>query len=76
VAGLPNMDEAAWRAFVDEHRARCLWFLKPDYYPATPEASLRVLRSIEQHGDRQAFVRAAEFRQWLSHHSSATSVGS
>jgi hypothetical protein len=71
----PALDDAAFRAFVDEYRVRCLWFLRQDYFPATAAECETVLRLIEQHGDRRAFVRAAEFRQWLSLPSSEHSVG-
>jgi len=64
------------RQFVDEYRARCLWFLRQDYYPETDTECDRVLRLIEQHGDRRAFLQAAEFRVWLSQRSSATSAAS
>lgn len=66
----------ALRQFVDEYRARCLWFLRPDYYPATPDEREEVLRLIERHGDRAAFHRAAQIRQWLSPASSARSATS
>jgi len=61
---------------IDEYRIRCLWFLRPDYYPSTPEARLQVLGHIERHGDREAFRRAATMKRWLSPDSSAPSVGS
>ena len=61
---------------VDEYRIRCLWFLRPDYYPFTTEEQLQVLGHIERHGDREAFRRAAVLRRWLSPSSSAPSVGS
>ena len=61
---------------VDEYRHRCLWFLRGDYYPTTDEERLRVLGYIQRHGDRRAYVRAAEARQWLSRAFSATSAGS
>lgn len=67
---------AALTPFVDEHRIRCLWFLRADYYPSTRAEAEKVLRLIEQHGDRDAFVRAAQFRQWLSLHSSEHSAAS
>jgi hypothetical protein len=72
----PALDDRAFRAFVDEYRARCLWFLRADYYPVTAAEQAEVLRLIERHGDRRALVRAAEFRQWLSRRSSATSAAS
>lgn len=61
---------------VDEYRIRCLWFLRPDYYPSTQAERLRVLDAIARHGDRDAFLRAARMRQWLSRKSSAPSAAS
>lgn len=63
-------------ALVDEYRARCLWFLRPDYYPANVAERIRVLQYIERYGDMSAHRRAAELRKWLSHSSSATPAGS
>ena len=64
------------RKLVDEYRDRCLWHLRPDYYPATTEEAHRVLEAIQRHGDRDGFRRAARVREWLSHVCSATSAGS
>ena len=61
---------------VDEFRVRCLWFLRPEYYPVTLEERLRVLLYIERHGDRETFRRAATLKRWLSPTSSAPSAGS
>lgn len=61
-------------ALIDEYRARCLWFLREDYYPQTPSEAVRVLESIEQHGDVAAFKRAATLRKWLLRNSSETSA--
>lgn len=66
----------ALRALVDEYRARCLWFLKSDYYPTTEAEVLRVLAAIERQGDRAGFQRCSEVRAWLSQSSSAASAGS
>jgi hypothetical protein len=63
------------RALMDEYRQRCLWFLRLDYYPETPREAVRVLRSIEKHGDVAAFKKAANLRRWLSRIPSETSVG-
>ena len=57
--------EAAVAQLVDANRARCLWFAAREYQPATDEARLRALRHIEQHGDRKAYVRSRELRDWL-----------
>jgi hypothetical protein len=64
------------RELVDQYRDRCLWFLRRDYYPSTPEQAERVLRYIELHGDREAFRRAATLRRWLLQTISAPSAGS
>jgi hypothetical protein len=61
---------------VDEYRTRCLWFLRPDYYPSSLPERLRVLGYIERHGDREAFRRAATLKRWLLPDSSAPSAGS
>ena len=73
---LDDRAAAAVRDLVDRNRAQCLWFLRTDYYPQTPEAVDRVLRLIEQHGDLDALRQVAAVRQWLSPRSSATSAGS
>ena len=68
--------DAALRELVDAYRSRCLWFLRRDYHPATVAEAERVLDAIQRHGDREAFLRAARVRSWLSLPSSATSAGS
>lgn len=70
----PELNTSAFRAFVDEYRVHCLWFLRQDYDPVTAAECESVLRLIKQHEDRQAFLRAAEFRQWLSPRSNALSA--
>lgn len=66
---------AAANALVDEYRSRCLWFLREDYFPQTPEEACRVLDSIARHGDTEAFRKAAGVRQWLLQNSSEPSAG-
>lgn len=70
-----SRDEAL-KTLLDDYRTRCLWFLRPDYYPATREEWLRVLDAIERQGDRDGYVRAAQLRRWLSQISNAASAGS
>jgi hypothetical protein len=53
------------RRLVRDNRARCLWFAPRDYMPETNSERLRALEHIERHGDRVAFVRARELRDWL-----------
>lgn len=61
---------------VDECRVGCLWFLRPDYHPATKEERIRVLELIERRGDREAYRRAATLRRWLSPTSNVASAAS
>ena len=72
---VPPGDEAL-RRLVDEYRGRCLWFLRREYYPETIEEVLRVLDSIQRHGDVGAFKRAGELKRWALASSSATSANS
>ena len=58
---------------VEEYRDRCLWFLRPDYLPTTPEETYRVLDWIERYGDRAAYERAEKVKAWLSLDSRAIS---
>lgn len=62
-------------ALMDLYRVRCLWFVRPDYYPSTPDEAMKMLDAIERHGDAAAFRRAATLRQWLSQNPSARSAG-
>jgi hypothetical protein len=66
---------AAVNALVDEYRTRCLWFLRPDWYPASLEDRLRALDYIERRGDNAAFRRARALREWLSRASREASAG-
>jgi hypothetical protein len=62
-------------ALADEYRARCLWFLREDYYPGTPAEAVRVLEYIERHGDVVAFRKVAVLKQWLLQHSNEPFAG-
>jgi hypothetical protein len=65
--------EHAIDALADEYRSRCLWFLRPGFYPTTTAERLRVLDYVSRYGDTAGFRRASELRSWLSHPSSAVS---
>ena len=71
----PALD-AEVRSLVDDYRERCLWFVRADYYPSTPDEILRVLRWIFARGDREAFQRAGKIEEWLSRTSSGKSAAS
>jgi hypothetical protein len=68
--------EEAVRALVDEYRDRCLWYLAAGYFPETPAETLRVLDSIQRHGDLQAFSRAGALRRWVLASINAASANS
>lgn len=74
-ASLPPAAEALV-ALIDEYRDRCLWFLRRDYYPSTPDEARRVLEYIQRYGDRDGYRRAAAVRQCLFPPSSAVSAAS
>ncbi len=63
------------RGLIDDFRSECLWFLRKDYYPQTPEEMIRVLDQIQRHGNLDAFRRAGILKQWLLRNSSEASVG-
>lgn len=68
--------EEAVNRLVDEYRVRCLWFLRPGFYPSDTPERLRVLDQIARHGDLDGFRKSADLRRWLSPTSSAGSAGS
>lgn len=68
--------DEALHELIDDYRARCLWFLRQDYYPETPEQQRRVLLSIRKHGDQAAHIRASHLRRWLLQLSNEDSVTS
>ena len=80
---LENMDDglrplppdflAALHQLVEANRLQCLWFMKENFLPRSAVEADRVLTAIEQHGDRQAWVKAREMREWLSRTTSAAS---
>ena len=76
MSAIPDPAQEPLETIVDRYRGRCLWFLRPGYYPETVEEALRVLDSIERYGDREAFKRAGEVRRWLSQDTNAKSAGS
>ena len=53
------------RKLTENYRDRCLWFLRHDFVPRTPEEILHVLDLIERYGDREGFERVQRLREWL-----------
>jgi hypothetical protein len=50
---------------VEANRLRCLWFLRPDYFPATNQERITTLRYLEKYGDRTTFIQARRLSNWL-----------
>ena len=67
---------SAVNEIVDEYRARCLWFVRSTYYPATDAERWRALDRIERYGDLEGFRRARRLKRWLSPTTSAASAAS
>lgn len=57
-------------SLVEQYRARCLWYLRRDFFPRDDVERRLVLSAIARHGDREAFLRAGEAIAWLSQPSS------
>ena len=68
----PSILSAAHR-LIEANRLQCLWFLRHDYLPESAAEIDRVLASIEDHGDRQAWAEARRIREWLSRNSKTVS---
>ncbi|MBL9085632.1 MAG: hypothetical protein JNM10_00685 [Planctomycetia bacterium] len=62
------------RELVERHRVTCLWYLRPDYQPATTAEALRVLDAIATNGSLQSFQDAEEVRRWLLRSSNSPSA--
>ncbi len=53
-----------YRELRKQYMESCLWFEAEDT-TEEPDAILNALRSIEIHGDREAFISARKLKQWL-----------
>lgn len=76
--GQGKTDPGLWEELLrlrDRYRDSCLWFLKEDVRPETPEAARRMLGYIERYGDREAFIQARRLKKCLLRNSSATYAG-
>jgi len=61
---MPTTPQSIQR-LVEEYRAQCLWFLRPDYRPSSREEMVQTLSLIERYGDRAGYQRAREIKSWL-----------
>lgn len=61
---------------VEACRARCLWYLRPDYRPTTDQERIAVLEAIQERCSLEEFKRAGVLKAWLSRRSSDASASS
>lgn len=52
--------------FLDAHRARALWWVRPDYYPQTSEEARADLEAVSRRCSRADWVKARQLAQRLS----------
>jgi hypothetical protein len=52
-------------AFIQQHRDRCLWFVRLDYHPSTDEERRWLLTEIQRRGDRATFATASRLKRCL-----------
>jgi len=50
--------ESELRALIEANRARALWSMPRDYFPADDAGARRVLEKIAARGDRATWIRA------------------
>ena len=63
------MDEELKReiwGFMDQHRARALWWMRADYYPQTSEEARTVLEAVERRCSRSEWIHARRLARRLS----------
>lgn len=59
---------------ISRSRATCLWFIREDYTPGGT-ALISLLEKIQRYGDRNSYVQARRFKEWLLLNSSAKFSG-
>ena len=64
------------KKLIDEYRNQCLWFLDEHFYPTEKSRQLRTLAYIEHYGDRRAFQKARQLKEWLLQNSKEISSNS
>jgi hypothetical protein len=62
----PHEHDAELKALIAANRARALWSLPPDYFPADREAKRRILERIAARGDRATWIAARRLLKALS----------
>ena len=50
---------------MDNYRSMCFWSFPEDVMPQNKEQLVLALECLERYGDRDAYCKAGEIRQWL-----------
>ena len=50
---------------IQNYRSMCFWSFPDDFMPKNKRQLLLALDSLERYGDRVAYQKAGEIRQWL-----------
>lgn len=60
-----NLKREIW-TFMDEHRARALWWMPSDYYPQNADQARDVLLGIARHCTRENWIKSRQLMQRLT----------
>ena len=53
------------KSVIESYRSMCFWSFPDDFMPKNKRQLLLALDSLERYGDRVAYQKAGEIRQWL-----------
>lgn len=53
------------KSIMDNYRSMCFWSFPEDFMPQNKEQLVLALECLERYGDRDAYCKAGEIRQWL-----------
>lgn len=63
VQDIVNSEEV--KSVVENYRSMCFWNFPEDFMPRNKSRLLLALDCLERYGDRNAYCKAGEIRQWL-----------
>lgn len=53
------------KSIMDNYRSMCFWSFPEDFMPQNKAQLVLALECLERYGDRDAYCKAGEIRQWL-----------
>ena len=63
---MTNQFQGELRALIEANRARALWNVPRDYFPADTESARRILERIAARGDRATWTKARQMLRELN----------